>query len=175
MTVRGGRFTGAAAESRADGPQDRTVDLRRCLASPAALNGGWLEPDRGRLPRVLELFPDTCFAGWVDYDLVATSMLATYQDRVGWIGIVLVDENHRRQGYGSAVFERALETGGDADLDVVGLDATDAGRPVYNNYGFKRTSGIDRWRDELVVPYIGSSSLSTMASTSSTTWTPPAT
>lgn len=95
--------------------------------------------------RLLELFPDTCFAGRVDGKLVATSTLATYGDAVGWIGMVLVDEDHRRQGHGSKIFERALDAGFERDLDVVGLDATDAGREVYRQYGFESVIGIDRW------------------------------
>lgn len=95
--------------------------------------------------RLLELFPDTCFAGHVDGELVATSTLATYGDAVGWIGMVLVDEDHRRRGYGGKIFERALDAGFERDLDVVGLDATDAGREVYRRYGFETVVGIDRW------------------------------
>jgi len=99
--------------------------------------------------RLLDLLPETCFAGHVDGELVATSSLATYGDRFGWVGMVLVDSDHRRQGYGSAMFERALECGLAADLDVVGLDATDAGRRVYDEYGFERIGGIDRWRGNI--------------------------
>jgi GNAT superfamily N-acetyltransferase len=99
--------------------------------------------------RLLDLFPETCFAGHVVGELVATSSLATYRDRFGWVGMVLVDSDHRRLGYGSAMFERALECGLAADLDVVGLDATDAGRRVYDEYGFERIGGIDRWRGNI--------------------------
>jgi len=101
--------------------------------------------------RLLDLFPEKCFAGFIDEDLVATSTLASYGDRLGWIGMVLVDPNHRRQGYGSAMFDRALECGLAADLDVVGLDATDAGRNVYDAYGFVRVGGIDRLRGSIQV------------------------
>lgn len=102
--------------------------------------------------RLLDLFSDTCFGGWVGDRLVATSTLATYENRVGWIGMILVDEAHRRQGYGSAIFEAALEAGRRADLEAIGLDATDAGRRVYASYGFERTGGIDRWRGTLNPP-----------------------
>ncbi|WP_122091197.1 GNAT family N-acetyltransferase [Halalkalicoccus subterraneus] len=101
--------------------------------------------------RLLELFPSTCFAGRLDGDLVATSTLATYGD-VGWIGMVLVDEAYRRRGYGSELFERALAAGHDGALDVIGLDATDAGREVYRQYGFETTVGIDRWAGPLRRP-----------------------
>lgn len=109
---------------------------------------GWNQT-RADWHRLLELFPETCFAGWVDGDLVATSTLATYGRRAGWIGMVLVDEDYRRRGYGSEIFQRALEAGLDADLEIVGLDATDAGRTVYSQYGFESVSGIDRWSGTL--------------------------
>lgn len=102
--------------------------------------------------RLLALFSNTCFGGWVDDQLVATSTLATYGDRVGWIGMVLVDETHRRRGYGSSIFEAALNAGQRAGLEVIGLDATDAGRRVYDGYGFERSGGIDRWRGSLDRP-----------------------
>lgn len=98
--------------------------------------------------RLLDLFPDTCFAGRLEDELIATSTLATYGD-VGWIGMVLVDESHRRRGYGSELFERALEAAHDRGLEIVGLDATDAGREVYRQYGFKSVVGIDRWAGSL--------------------------
>jgi len=109
---------------------------------------GWNQTDED-WQRLHDLFPETCFSGHLDDELVATSTLATYGDRFGWVGMVLVDEDHRRQGFGSAMFEEALEAGLAADLDVIGLDATDAGRRVYDNYGFERIEGIDRWRGTL--------------------------
>lgn len=112
---------------------------------------GWNQT-REDWQRLRELFPDACFAGHVGDELVATSTLASYGDRVGWIGMVLVDPDYRRRGYGSAVFERALDFGLDAGLDTIGLDATDAGRRVYDDYGFERTIGIDRWSGELELP-----------------------
>lgn len=105
---------------------------------------GWNQT-RADWQRLVELFPGTCFAGRVGGDVVATSTLATYDATVGWIGMVLVDEDHRRRGYGSEIFEQALCAGLNRNLDVIGLDATDAGRTVYEQYEFKTVVGIDRW------------------------------
>lgn len=105
---------------------------------------GWNQT-RADWRRILELFPETCFAGRVDGTLVATSTLATYERQVGWIGMVLVNKKYRRRGYGSEVFEQALNAGIGTDIEIVGLDATDAGRTVYDQYGFERVRGIDRW------------------------------
>lgn len=110
------------------------------LSTQAGWNQTWAD-----WRRLVELFPETCFAGRVDGDIVATSTLATYDATVGWIGMVLVDGDHRRRGYGSEIFERALRAGLDRSLDVIGLDATDAGRAVYEQYEFDTVVGIDRW------------------------------
>ena len=92
---------------------------------------GWNQTDED-WQRLLDLFPETCFSGYLDDELVATSTLATYGGRFGWVGMVLVDADHRRQGYGSAMFEEALEAGLAADLDVIGLDAFEAPASVMN-------------------------------------------
>lgn len=102
--------------------------------------------------RLRSLFPETCFAGRLDGDLVATSVLAIYGGEVGWIGMVLVDEAHRRRGYGGAIFERALEAALDRGIERVGLDATDAGCAVYRQYGFAEVGRIDRWAGTLREP-----------------------
>lgn len=124
---------------------------------PAALRlssqAGWnqVEADWHRL---LALAPETCFAGTVDGEVVATSTLVTYED-IGWIGMVLVEASHRRQGYGMELFREALSAGQARDLAVVGLDATDAGRAVYRKADFVDVAPIERWGGELVVPSIG--------------------
>lgn len=120
----------------------RRADVDDALALSTQV--GWNQR-RADWLRLLDVSPDACFAGRVDGDLVATSVLTAYDD-VGWIGMVIVDEDHRRRGFGSAVFERALEAGRNGDLAAIGLDATDEGRTVYRQYGFKDVGGIDRWR-----------------------------
>lgn len=94
--------------------------------------------------RLLELAPDACYGGWVDGELVATATVVTHGGSVGWIGMILVDETHRRQGYGSTMFEEAL---GEVLTDGVrvGLDATADGRSVYRQYGFRDIAPVVRW------------------------------
>lgn len=98
--------------------------------------------------RLLDLEPAGCFAGRVDGDLVATGTLVTYDDAVGWIGMVLVDEDHRRQGYGTAMFDRVLGYADERGV-AAGLDATDAGREVYRKRDFVDVTPIERWCGEL--------------------------
>jgi len=125
-----------------------TIDLLTESDLPAALRlstqAGWnqLEIDWHRL---LTLWPETCFAGRVNGQLIATSTLATYATDVGWIGMVLVDEAHRGQGHGGEILDAAIHSARQRGIQTIGLDATDLGRPVYLKRGFRDVAGIDRW------------------------------
>lgn len=87
-------------------------------------------------------------AGRIDGEVVATTTTITYDERVSWIGMVLVDEHHRRRGYGRGIVERALA---DATADTIGLDATPAGRPLYRDLGFVESGLVERWSGVLDV------------------------
>ncbi len=100
--------------------------------------------------RLLGCWPDGCFAGVVDGTLVGTTTVIDY-DNANWIGMVLVDEAHRNQGYGSQLFEHGLEHAGERD-GVVGLDATHHGKPIYEKYGFERVDTVHRWQGTLREP-----------------------
>jgi GNAT superfamily N-acetyltransferase len=104
---------------------------------------GWNQTPADWL-RLLDLFPEGCFAGRQDGALVATSTLASYGNRVHWIGMVLVDEACRGRGYGGTMLARTVERGRELG-GTVGLDATDLGRPVYLKQGFVDVAPIDRW------------------------------
>ncbi len=124
------------------------VDRLRAADLPDALRlstqAGWnqLEAD---WTRILDLSPEGCLAGRLEGRLVATATVASYGTAVHWIGMVLVDEAMRGRGFGStmlsAVIEQARRRGG-----IVGLDATDLGRPVYLKQGFVDLAPIDRWQ-----------------------------
>lgn len=99
--------------------------------------------------RFLTTCPEGCFAGTVDGELAATTAVITYGRDVSWIGMVLVDERHRSQGYGSRIFERGLEYARDHGGDLIGLDATPLGEPIYRKYGFERVEPVFRWQGTL--------------------------
>lgn len=128
----------------------RLTDDDLAAARQLSTQSGWNQTEAD-WRRLLSLLPETCFAGRVDGNLVATSTLAIHGTKIGWIGMVLVDEAHRRRGYGSAIFERALEAALDRNLEIIGLDATDAGCAVYRQYGFVEVGKIDRWASTLRV------------------------
>ena len=94
--------------------------------------------------RLCVLAPDRCYGGRVDGDLVATATAVTYGTAVGWIGMVLVDEDHRRRGYGTRMLLHALEQTQPDVTAGTGLDATDQGKPLYMEQGFETVRNITR-------------------------------
>lgn len=94
--------------------------------------------------RLRSLTPEGCYAGWVGGELVATTTVMTYESGASWVGMVLVDADHRRQGYGTRILEHALdETPVEAGAEI-GLDATSQGIPLYRDYGFEEVRNITR-------------------------------
>lgn len=116
------------------------ADIPRALELSTAAGWNQIAPDWQRL---LDLFPQTCFACRDDSGhILGTATLATYGN-VGWIGMVLVDSTIRGRGIGGQLFDHACHAG--RHLQTIGLDATDLGRPVYEKRGFQVHSQFTRW------------------------------
>src|SRR5438105_2973804 len=96
--------------------------------------------------RIYYLCNDSCFAGKIDGQLVATGTLVPYENKCGWIGMMLVDEKHRKRGYGAAMLNRLVRTADEMGLEWIGLDATEFGEPLYRKTGFRPVGGVDRWK-----------------------------
>jgi GNAT superfamily N-acetyltransferase len=77
--------------------------------------------------------------------LVATTLLLPYDQRVAWLAMVLVAERHRHQGIASALMSQALQRCDELGL-AVGLDATPDGRRVYRPHGFQDLFGLQRFQ-----------------------------
>jgi hypothetical protein len=69
-----------------------------------------------------------------------------YMDSGAWLGMVLVHPESRGKGYGKAIVSAALNTAKKLGFSWVGLDATEAGRIVYNKLGFTDCFPVRRWR-----------------------------
>lgn len=102
--------------------------------------------------RLLTCCPAGCFAGTVDGELVATTTVITYGTDISWIGMVLVDEAYRSQGFGTQIFEHGLDYAREDGGDLFGLDATHLGEPIYQNYGFERVEPVFRWQGTFPQP-----------------------
>jgi ribosomal protein S18 acetylase RimI-like enzyme len=79
--------------------------------------------------------------------VVATAATLPLGADLGWIGMMLVGTPYRRQGIGRQLLGQCI-------LDLAaqgltpGLDATAAGRELYQRYDFQDTWAISRWRRE---------------------------
>jgi GNAT superfamily N-acetyltransferase len=105
---------------------------------------GWNQLETDWL-RLLRLFPGQCLGGCLDGQLIATATLATYGQRLGWVGMILVDAAHRRRGYGAQMLDAILALADRLGIATTGLDATDLGQPLYRKRGFLPACPINRW------------------------------
>lgn len=77
--------------------------------------------------------------------LVATAVALPYPPSVGWIGMVLVAGAFRNRGFATRLLKHAIEELKSQGLTPM-LDATPAGRKVYEPLGFVPVFTISRWR-----------------------------
>ncbi len=114
---------------------------------------GWNQTDRD-WSRLLQLEPAGCFAAEVDGHVIGTVTTTAYGGELAWVGMMLVSPEHRRRGIGRQLFSAALDHLRASGISAVKLDATPAGRSLYEVFGFERESVIERWetvaRDKLV-------------------------
>ncbi len=117
------------AQIRLMQPQDIPAGLELCRLA------GWnqIEADWRRL---LELEPQGLFVADEAGRVAGTASTTSYDCRTAWIGMVLVHPDFRRQGIGSALMTRCIETLRARGIQSIKLDATDQGRPVYLKLGF---------------------------------------
>ena len=80
-----------------------------------------------------------------DGRLIATAATLPYPSGFGWISMVLVAAAFRRRGIATGLLERCIARLRDAGMVPV-LDATPAGREVYQPLGFRDGWPIQRWR-----------------------------
>jgi len=85
--------------------------------------------------RFLALAGDGAFVAELDGSAVATTVAFRF-DSIGWIAMVLVDPQVRRQGIATRLMEHALEYLEQQGVKTARLDATPAGRRVYQKLGF---------------------------------------
>jgi GNAT superfamily N-acetyltransferase len=109
---------------------------------------GWNQTEADWL-RLLRLEPDGCFAAIQEGRLVGTTTTTTYENDLAWVGMVLVDPESRRQGIASKLMETALDYLKDK-VATVKLDATPAGKLVYEKFGFEVESMVERWSGNVI-------------------------
>ena len=110
------------------------TDADLSLGLRLAQQAGWNQTEAD-WRRFLILHPQGCFvAKWEDQPVgtVTTFLFG----KVSWIATVLVDEPFRRRGVGTRLVEHALTHLDDRGAATVRLDATEFGRPIYEQFGF---------------------------------------
>ena len=95
--------------------------------------------------RLLRLEPEGCFCATIDDEVVGTTTTTTYGHDLAWIGMVLVEPQRRKLGIGTKLMQVALEYLSKAGVATIKLDATQAGRPLYEKLGFIEESLVERW------------------------------
>lgn len=74
--------------------------------------------------------------------VIATGLTLPYQT-FGWIAMILVAGTHRRRGIATDLLRRCMQHCAEGGM-VAGLDATEAGRPVYLPLGFRDVYPLSR-------------------------------
>jgi GNAT superfamily N-acetyltransferase len=118
-------------------------DLDVALALGAEEGWNQSAADWGRLIR---LEPSGCFAARNAGHLVGTVTTTVYGRAMAWIGMMIVHAEFRRQGIGAGLMELALDHVRDLGIASVKLDATQAGRPLYESLGFRAEAEMERWQ-----------------------------
>lgn len=93
--------------------------------------------------RFMALEPEGCFVAVLDGSLVATTTTERFS-RVGWIGMVTTDPEHRGLGIGRQMMQAAISYLRRAGARTVKLDATPMGKPLYDRLGFKPEYPLQR-------------------------------
>jgi GNAT superfamily N-acetyltransferase len=116
-------------------PQDIPDGLRLCrLAHWNQLEADWRE--------LLALSPQGGRVALNQGAIVGSVVTLDFSHRFAWVGMLLVDPAVRGMGIGSDLFKASLEVF--PDVDVIRLDATPQGRPVYQRFGFQDEFGLMR-------------------------------
>ena len=96
--------------------------------------------------RLLRLEPNGCFVAIQDGQIVGTVTTTCYGKELAWIGMMLVHPERRRQGIASGLMRQAVDYVKKAGVNCIRLDATPAGRPLYEKLGFIEECPLTRYQ-----------------------------
>lgn len=121
------------------------------LAQEIRTLAGWNQSDAD-WRRLLELEPQGCFAINCDGRLAGTATTALFDDRMAWIGMILVHPKYRRRGLATKLIRHCLDYLLEVrNVDCVKLDATPEGEQVYSRLGFQKEYELFRWQGNRTV------------------------
>jgi len=105
---------------------------------------GWLV-EAWELDFLLAVFPEGSFCMRDSDDNPIAFVTSLRHETSGWIGNLIVATELRGQGIGEALFRMALQALHAAGAGTIWLTASNAGRPLYEKYGFKSLDTVVRW------------------------------
>ncbi len=115
---------------------------------PAAIRlsraAGWNQTEADWV-QLIEYQPTGCFGLERDGKLISTVTTTCYGNELAWIGMMLVDADHRRQGIATEMMRKALGDLRHRGVQTIKLDATAAGAAVYEKLGFRAECEFHRW------------------------------
>lgn len=104
------------------------------------------------LARLLSYEPNGCFIASSNGTPVGTVTTTSYGGELGWIGMMLVHPEYRRRGIASKLIRVSMEYLSGLNIRCTKLDATPAGKPVYERLGFRAEWEFERWEREGQTP-----------------------
>jgi GNAT superfamily N-acetyltransferase len=110
-----------------------TIDDLR-LGLRLSRQAGWNQTESDWL-RFMNMEPEGCFVAELNRCSVGTTTTCIFE-KVAWIAMVIVDKNARGQGVGIKLLKHSLDYLNARKVKAVRLDATHAGRPIYEKLGF---------------------------------------
>ena len=81
----------------------------------------------------------------IDGRVIGSTTAIAYEKRFGWVGMVLVDPEFRRQGVATSLVRRALHYLEQKGCPCQKLDATSEGTGIYERLGFQIEYEVQRW------------------------------
>ncbi|MGH9325489.1 MAG: GNAT family N-acetyltransferase [Terriglobia bacterium] len=93
----------------------------------------------------LIVHPEGCFVAESGGQVAGTATSIIYENRLAWVGMVLVRPDYRRRGIATQLLETVLRHLDSLRIPVIKLDATPQGAPLYEKLGFATELQIERW------------------------------
>jgi len=132
------RLQWLARDSRFSGAGGITLRPMQPVDFDAAMalktSAGWNQT-RTDWENLFALRPEGCFVAVRLAKVLGTVTTINYQNRFSWIGMVLVSPLEQRQGIGTQLMAAAMASL--VDCETIKLDATPAGKTVYDRLGFQ--------------------------------------
>lgn len=106
---------------------------------------GWAN-SAADIERLLHWSPEGCFCcEELDRGIVGTVTTTAYGTDLAWIGMMIVAPDRQHQGIGGQLMRAALDHLITNEVARIMLDASEAGRPLYERMGFRKVCKIERW------------------------------